>query len=169
MRISLLVQALAVSFLFNLSPCLGDRVYLWTDEQGVAHISDQAPPRDVDAKSLSIERVHPEIGPGGAKDQQAASQPMESDSKTKGQFGLSDSTPADNVRKEVQQAPKPKYRDEASLSRDEKIQLLLLEADKEHASKLHSTSSSEEERRRWKAELDKIRAEEKRILEVGNK
>jgi len=170
MKIFCLVQALAISLFLSVSPCHANRVYMWTDEKGVAHISDQAPPKDVEATSFSTEKDYPEAAAREAEDQQqAAPKPMGSESKKKDRSGQSDSNPADNTRQEVQKAPKPQYRDQASLSNDERIRLLVLEASKEHANKLYSTSSSEDERRRWKAELDKIQAEEKKILEVGSK
>ena len=143
MKIFCLVQALAISLFLSVSPCHANRVYMWTDEQGVAHISDQAPPKDVDAASFPTERDYPEADAGEAEDQQqAAPQPMEASSKKKDQSGQSDSGSAGNARQEVQKAPKSKYRDEASLSRDEKIRLLVLEASKEHAGKLYNTASS---------------------------
>jgi hypothetical protein len=170
MKIFWLLQALAISLLLTLSPCQAKRAYMWTDEQGVAHISDQAPPKGVEATSFSTEKDYPEAVAREAEDQQpAAPQPMGSSSKKKDRSGQSDSSPADSTRQAVQEAPKPKYRDPASLTTDEKLRLLVLEASKDHAAKLYSTSSSEDERRQWKAELDKIQAEEKRILEVGNK
>jgi hypothetical protein len=171
MRIFCLIQVLAVSFFLILTPCHAKRAYMWTDEQGVAHISDQAPPKGVEATGFSTERDHPEADAGEAEYQeQAGSQPIEAGSRNKDQTGQkSDSNQADNTRQDAQKAPKSKYRDEASLSKDEKIRLLVLETSKEHASKLYNTASSDDERRRWKAELDKIHAEEKSILEVGNK
>jgi hypothetical protein len=170
MKIFCLVQTLVILLLLILSPCHAKRAYMWTDEQGVAHISDQTPPKDVEATSFSTEKDYPEATAREAEyQQQAAPQPMGFGSKKKDRSGQSDSSPADNTRQEVQKAPKPQYRDQASLSNDERIRLLVLEASKEHADKLYSTSSSEDERRRWKAELDKIQAEKKKILEVGNK
>jgi hypothetical protein len=173
MKIFFFVQALAISLLLTLSLCHAGRAFMWTDEQGVAHISDQAPPKGVEATSFSTDTDHPEAAAGEAEDkQQVPSQRIGSgsDSTKNDRSGKGNPpSPADNTRQEVQKAPKPKYRDEASLSRDEKVRLLFLDASKQHATKLYGTSSSEDERRRWKAELDKIQAEEKKILEVGNK
>jgi len=122
---------------------------MWTDEQGVAHISDQSPPKGVEAKSFSMERGYSEVDVGKAEaHEQAGSQPMESTSMKKDQNGHSDSTQSDSSRQGPPKAHKLEYRDEASLSSDDKLRLLLLEASREHANKLYDTASSEDERRR---------------------
>jgi hypothetical protein len=165
-----IIQALALSLSFILVPCHAKRAYIWTDEQGVAHITDQAPPKGVEATSFSMERDYPEVDAGVAEAQgEAGSQLMESNSRKKDPNPQNDSNQSDSTHQGPEKAPKSKYRDEASLSRDDKIQLLLLQASKERASKLYDTASSDDERRRWKAELDKIQVEENKILEVGNK
>jgi hypothetical protein len=170
LRIFYLIQALAVFFSLIISPCHAKRAYMWTDEQGVAHISDQGPPKGVEAASFPTERGYPEVHTGEAEAQeQAGAHPMESGSRKKDQRGQSDAAQTDNTHQDSQKVPRSKYKDEASLSKDEKIRLLLLDASKDHANKLYNTASSEDERRRWKAELDRIQKEEKQILEVGNK
>ena len=56
MRISCLIPILAVSFVLVFCSCYAKRAYMWTDELGIPHISDQPPPKGVDAQSFSTER-----------------------------------------------------------------------------------------------------------------
>ena len=171
MRPFSIIQALAFSLLLLvLTPCHAKRAYMWTDEQGVAHISDQAPPKGVEARSFSMDRDNRRVDAGAAEAQaEVDSQLVESKPGEKDPKPQNDSNQSDSTVQGPDKAPQPKYRDEASLSRDDKIQLLLLDASKEHASKLYDTASSDDERRRWKAELDKIQSEENKILEVQSK
>jgi hypothetical protein len=165
-----IILALPLLLPLIFAPCHAKRAYMWTDEQGVAHITDQAPPKGVEARSFSMERDNPKVDAGVAEAQgEAASQLMESKSREKDPNPQNDSNQSGSTHQGPEEGPQPKYRDEASLSRDDKMQLLLLEASKEHASKLYNTASSDDERRRWKAELDKIQVEENKILEVGSK
>jgi hypothetical protein len=165
MRASCLIPVLTVSCFLVVCSCYAKRAYMWTDEKGIPHISDQAPPQGVDAQSFSVERdsVEGEGGVAGER-RKPEGQPLGSASKRDNDAKPVGPKPAGNTGTDLPKTTK--YRDPSTLTRTERIRLTILTTSKERAEQLYQGASSEEERVQWKTELDNIKAEEKGILEV---
>jgi hypothetical protein len=159
-----ILTVLTVWFFVVLSPCPAKRAYMWTDRNGVSHISDQPPPQGVDAKSFSTEREHPGEEKGAPEEaQKPEGQSSGSTVKNEKNAKPIDSNPANNTGAD---STKAKYRDPSTFTRTENMELLILKTSRERAERLHNSASSEEERTHWNAVLDRMKADEKKILEV---
>jgi hypothetical protein len=137
---------------------------MWTDEKGIPHISDQPPPQGVDATSFSAERDSLEDGSAVPEGQQKEEGQSQKSNSKKNSAKSVDSGPAGNTAADFKKTPQ--YRDPSTLTRTERIELTVLETSKDRAERLYKSSSSEEERIHWKTELDQMKAQERKILEV---
>ena len=154
-----ILTVLAVWFFVVMSPCPAKRAYMWTDRNGVSHISDQPPPQGVDAKSFSTEREHPGDEKGAPEEAQSSGSTVKNEKNAK----PIDSNPANNTGVD---STKAKYRDPSTFTRTENMELLILKTSRERAERLRNSASSEEERTHWNTVLDRMKADEKKILEV---
>jgi hypothetical protein len=164
MKISCLLTVLALLFALSTSPGHAKRAYMWTDEKGVHHISDQPPPKGVDTTSFSADREYPEVEASGSEPGQTGDlQNKEPGPKKTDETRNTVTSPSTTSEPDSKKAPK--YRDVANLTREEQARIVVLKASEERTKQYYERASSEEDRRRWKAELDRIEAEAKKILE----
>jgi hypothetical protein len=165
MKTSCLIPILAISFCLAAGSCCAKRAYMWTDENGIPHISDQEPPQGVAARSFTTERDYPEDARAVPEEQQKLEGESPGSILTKKKDAKAvDPKAASNAGADLQKGPK--NRDQATLTREEWIRLSILKTSEERAERFYNGASSEEDRRQWKAELEKIKAEQKKILEV---
>lgn len=168
MRISPVALVLSISVFFITAPCHAKSIYMWTDEHGIPHISDQAPPKGVPAKVLPGERDTPQAWASeNTVQEKAVSQPLDVGLRRKGQPEQTDPGQTANAGPDHRKAPET--RDRETLSSDEKMRLLVLEAGKERARQLLEAASGEDERLHWKNEMEKFKAEAQLILPPGNR
>lgn len=153
MKTICLIPILTISLFFISYSCDAKRAYMWSDEHGIPHISDQPPPDGVDAVSFSAERDSQEDKSSVPEKKQKEDVPSQKSNPEKNL-----STSAEEVRKP------PPYRDLSTLTRTERMELMILEAEKERAEGLYKRASSEEEQNHWKKEVDKMKTREKNIL-----
>jgi hypothetical protein len=168
MRIFPAASVLFISILLITAPCHAKNIYMWTDEHGIPHISDQAPPKGVAAKVLPGERDAPQAWVEETTVQEkAVPQPLDLGLRRKDQPEQSDPGRTANAGADHRKAPQA--RDRETLSSDEKMRLLVLEAGKERARQLLEAASGEDERLHWKNEIEKFKAGEQVILAPGNR
>jgi hypothetical protein len=137
---------------------------MWTDEKGIPHISDQPPPQGVAATSFSAEKDSLADDSAVPERQQKEEEPSQESISKKSNAKPVDSGMPGNSAAELRKTSQ--YRDPSTLTRTERIELTVLEVSKERAERLYKSSSSEEERIHWKAELDQMKERERKILEV---
>jgi hypothetical protein len=164
MKSSCLIPILALSLFFISGSCDAKRAYMWTDEKGIPHISDQPPPQGVDAMSFSAERDSLQDESAVSEGLQKEEGPLQESSSKKNSAKSVDSRPAGNTAADFQKTPQ--YRDPSTLTRTERIELTVLETSKDRVERLYKSSSSEEERIHWKTELEQMKAQQRKILEV---
>jgi hypothetical protein len=164
MKISCLIPALVVSLFLVICSCYAGRAYMWTDENGIPHISDRPPPQGVDAKTFSGERDYLQNESAVPEGQQKPGGESPGSISKKNDAKPVDSNTISNTGRDLQKGPR--YKDQSMLTREEWIRLSILKSSEERAERFYSSSSDEEDRRHWKVELDKIKAEQKKILEV---
>jgi len=152
-KTSCLIALLAISLFFVSCSCDAKRAYMWTDEKGIPHISDQPPPQGVNAMSFSAERDSLEDESAVPEGQQKEEGQSQKSNSKKNSAKSVVSGPAGNTAADLQKTPQ--YRDPSTLTRTERIELTVLETSKERAERLYKGSSSEEERVHWKTELPK--------------
>jgi hypothetical protein len=163
-KIPCLILALLISFSLSFPPCQAKRAYMWTDEKGVHHISDQPPPKDIHATSFSTDRASPKENAGVSETRQPANLPQEETALTTTDHAKKTDSSSSGTANPASQEP-PTYRNMADLSREEQARVVVLKAREDRTKQYYEQASSEEERRRWKEELDSIEAEAKNILE----
>jgi hypothetical protein len=164
MKTSCLIPILTISLFFISHSCDAKRAYMWSDEHGIPHISDQPPPHGVDAVSFSAERDSLEDKSAVPERKQEEDAPSQKSIPEKNGSKPAASGPKGASAGELRKLPP--NRDLSTLTRTERMELMILEAEKERAERLYKSASGEGEQNHWKKEIDKMKARERTILGV---